>query len=149
MKLKHALLSVLMVFLVACSPNLDLGWDGTIDPPSSKTYFSPPGWIQGVWAEDITNYHGFKFTNNDFMVHYDYSIGNGVSYNERINILSTKYLSCTEQISSTNYVVTLLHLSTNTFVYNFKYVSDNEISCHYEEDEWGEIIIEDYTLTRR
>ena len=145
MKPKLVLISVLMILSAACSP--DISWDGTITP-SNKTYFSPPGWIQGVWAEDIINYHGFKFTNNDFIVSYDYSIGVGVSYNERINILSTENLSCTEQISASNYVVTILHLSTNTFVYNFKYVTDNEISCHYEADEWGEIIIEDYILKR-
>ncbi len=145
MKTKRILFSLIIFLIFGCSQSVDLGWNEPF-PQSNKTYFSPPSWIQGVWKDQAINYHGFKFTDNDFVITYDTSTGFGVSYNERINILGTKYLSSTEQISSTEYQITILHLSTNTFDYNFKKVSENEISCHYESNEWDEITIEDYTL---
>ena len=144
MKLKLVLYSVILVFMFGCSP--DIGWDGTFIP-SNKTYFLPPSWIQGVWTDQ--EYHGFNFTNNDFIVSYDYTSGHGVSYNERINILSTKFLSCTEQFEPTEYHITILLLSFNTRDYNFKKVSENEIICHYESNIYDEITIEDYSLTKR
>ena len=147
MKTKHILFSIMILFLFGCSRSVDLGWNEPF-PQSDKTYFSPPSWIQGVWANNAISYHRFKFTDNDFIVHYDISYGTGVSYNERINILGTAYLSATEQISSTEYRITILHLSSNTFDYNFKKVSENEISCHYEANEWDEVTIEDFTLSK-
>ncbi len=145
MKTKHILFPIIILFIFGCSRSVDLDWNDTITP-SDKTYFSPPSWIHGIWAEDVVNYHVFKFTTNDFIVTFDYSSGYGVSYNERINILGTEHLSATEQISSTEYRITILHLSTNTFDYIFKKVFDNEISCHYVSNEWDKITNEDYTL---
>ncbi len=147
MKTKHILFSLIILFIFGCSRSIDLGWDGTITP-SDKTYFSPPSWIQGVWANSAFNQHRFKFTKNDFIVKYDISYGSGVSYNERINILGTENLRATEQISLTEYRITIHHLSTNTFDYIFQKVSENKINCHYESNEWDEVIIEDFTLSK-
>ena len=149
MKLKLALYSSLLLFLLGCSVNPS--WDGEINP-SNKTYFSPPTWIQGIWENENNNYNNFKFTNNDFIIKYNLTTTHGVSYNERINWLSTEFLSCTEQTTTTIYEITILHLSVNIDVYTFEYVSNSEVSCRYEsgtEDDWDNRIIENYTLIRR
>ena len=127
MKTKHILFSLVILFLFGCSRSIDLGWNEPF-PQSGKTYFSPPTWIQGVWENNAVNFYDFKFTTNDFIIKYDTSTGHGVSYNERINILGTQHLSATEQISSTEYHITILHLTTNTTDYNFTKVSQNEIN---------------------
>ncbi len=145
MKTKHILLPIIILFIFGCSRSVDLDWNNIITP-SDKTYFSPPTWIQGVWANNTVSHHSFKFTKDDFIVQYDISYGTGVSYNERINILGSDYLSATEQNSLTEYRITIHHLSTNTFDYIFTKVSENESSCHYESNEWDEITIEDFTL---
>ena len=134
--------SILLV-LFSCSTDVGDIWNSDYNP-SDKTYFSPPNWIQGDWADNNDNYNTFKFTTNDFIVR-------GVSYNERINILSTKYLSCTEDKSVNNYQVRILHLSVNIDFYDFKFVSDSEISCTFEsgrEDDWNNRVVENFTLTR-
>ena len=131
------------LFFLNCSNTVN--WDGNIEP-SNNTYFSPPSWIQGEWSNNENQYYTFKFTNNDFIINYDSSTGIGVSYNERINILGTTNLSASERITSTSYSITILHLKTNTTIYSFDKISENEISCYFEQDEWGEITIEDYLL---
>ena len=144
--LKYIFIPLIILLVFGC--DIDGLWGGGSSSNSNKTHFSPPNWIQGVWADEAINYHGFKFTKNDFIVHYDYTYDYGISYNSRINLISHS-LSATEQISSSEYHITILHLSTNTTDYNFTKVSDNEINCHYKEIRWGEETIEDYSLTRR
>ena len=128
MKAIKKLSLVFTILLFACSKSGGDIWNSDYTP-STKTYFSPPSWIQGVWVDDNIN---LKFTNNDFIVR-------SVSYNERINFLSTKYLNCTEQKSSSNYKITILHLSINQDIYDFEFVSDIVITCRYESgtvDDW-------------
>ena len=140
MKAIKKLSLVFTILLFACSKSGGDIWNSDYTP-STKTYFSPPSWIQGVWVDENIN---LKFTNNDFIVR-------NVSYNERINFLSTKYLNCTEHKSTTNYKLTILHLSVNIDIYNFEYVSNSEVNCIYEsgtEDNWDNRIIENFTLTR-
>lgn len=144
---KTGLILVAFIILISCSA--DVG--GVFDDIAvgDNTYFKPPGWIQGAWSDgDVT---GFKFTSNDFIIKYTGG-REGVSYNERINFLSTKFLSATEQISTTNYKVSILHLSINKDIYDFKYVSDSEISCTYESgslDDWTNRTIENYILFKQ
>jgi len=143
MKDKMVLYFSFLLFLFGCSSDAGDIWNYEYNS-STKTYFSPPVWIQGEWDDDNNNYNKFEFTNNDFIVR-------NVSYNERINFLSTKYLNCTEHKSTTNYKLTILHLSVNIDIYNFEYVSNSEVNCIYEsgtEDNWDNRIIENYTLTR-
>jgi len=142
MKNKLVLYFSALLFLLSCSADVGDIWNNEYNP-SSKTYFSPPTWIQGEWRDHDNSYANFKFTKNDFIVR-------NVSYNERINFLSTKYLNCTERKSSTNYKITILHLSTNQDIYDFEYVSESRITCLYESgtvDDWDNRIIENYTLT--
>ena len=143
MKNLNILILTTTLLLLNCSNTVS--WDGYVEP-SNYTYFSPPIWIQGVWSNNENQYYTYKFTNNDFIINYDPSAGYGVSYNERINILGTNNLNATEQITSTSYSITILHLKTNTTIYTFNLISENEISCHFEKDEWGEITIEDYSM---
>jgi hypothetical protein len=139
MKLKLGIVFFIFLFLFDCS---SIGWDGTISPSNSdRTYFNPPTWIQGTWNGENIN---IKLTDNDFIL-------NNVSYNERINILSTKYLNCSEQTTSTTYKITITHLSVNIDVYSFEHVSDLEVNCRLEsgtDDNWDNRIIKDFTLTK-
>lgn len=138
-----------LLFSTSCSVDVSGAFDGT--PIRNDTYFTPPIWIQGEWAGEYVNIYGttisknFRFTQNDF-------IANGISLNERINAISTEYLSDTEQITNTNYIVTILHLSINKDIYNFKYVSNSEITCTYESgvlNDWDNREIENYILSKK
>jgi len=137
MKIHNCLYVFMILCLFTCS---DVSWYGT-PPNSDKTYFNPPTWIQGTW---LGGGKTIKFTSNDFI------IGN-VSYNERINLLGTKYLSSNEQTTSTTYKITIRHLSVNIDIYSFEFVSTSEIKCRYEsgtEEDWDNRTIEEYVLTR-
>ncbi|PKP28336.1 MAG: hypothetical protein CVU01_04400 [Bacteroidetes bacterium HGW-Bacteroidetes-18] len=143
------LIIIALLFSTSCSVDVSGAFDGT--PIRNDTYFTPPIWIQGEWAGEYVNIYGttiskdFRFTQNDF-------IANGISLNERINALSTEYLSDTEQITNTNYIVTILHLSINKDIYNFKYVSNSEITCTYESgvlNDWDNREIENYILSKK
>ena len=152
MKTKYILISLIILLAFGCTPSFD-GLRDESSSNSDKTYFSPPNWIQGVWAETGIIHKGFKFTKNDFIIQYNYTTYIGTSLNDRINILGTKSLRATEQISSTEYHITIFRIislsTTNTTDYNFTKVSDNEINCHYKQILWGEETIGDYSLTRR
>lgn len=143
------LIIMALLFSTSCSVDVGGAFDGS--PIRNDTYFTPPIWIQGEWAGDYVNIYGtkvskgFRFTQNDF-------IANGISLNERINTISTKYLSDTEQITNTNYKITILHLSINKDIYDFKYVSNSEITCIYESgviDDWENRDIENYILLKK
>lgn len=143
------LIIVVFLFSTSCSVDVSGAFDGS--PIRNDSYFTPPIWIQGEWAGEYVNINGtkvlkdFRFTQNDF-------IANGISYNERINAISTKYLSDTEQITNTNYKIIILHLSINKVIYDFKYVSNSEITCIYESgvlDDWDNRDIEYYILFKQ
>lgn len=154
---------IITVFLCSIScyngAGLDL-WTDDNSPSKNDTYFTPPSWIQGIWGDEnynengIINFEAFKFSQNDFIVNY-YRFSNdegGVSLNERINLLSTKYLKATEQISSTNYKITILHLSINQDIYDFKYTSNTEITCTHESgtlENWSNRVVKNYTLFKQ
>ncbi|WP_372792679.1 hypothetical protein [Lutibacter sp.] len=143
------LIIMALLFLISCSVDVSGIFD--VSPIRNDTYFTPPIWIQGEWAGEYVNIYGtkvlkdFRFTQNDF-------IANGISYNERINAISTTYLSATEQITNTNYKITIMHLSINKDIYDFKYISNSEITCIYESgvlDDWDNRNIENYILLKK
>ncbi|SNR75621.1 hypothetical protein [Lutibacter flavus] len=146
--MKNIFLFITIVLLsISCSIDVNSGIGGDIHV-GNDTFFSPPSWIQGSWSgtfvnsNNVTVSKAYSFTQNDF-------IANSVSYNERINILSTTYLNRTEQITPSNYQITILHLSVNKDVYHFQYVSDSEINCKHESgtvDDWSNRVIENYSL---
>ena len=127
-------------FLTSCS-GPTLSWNDPIDI-GDKTFFNPPSWIQGVWINEGNSYYNMEFTNNNFLIR-------GVSYNERINSLSTEFLSSKEVVTSGKYKVTITHLTDNITVYNFTFVSDDEILCNYDAIDWGERTVEVFTLKRQ
>ena len=152
MKLKLALYSVILILLFSCTPSFDLsGMWGENQPPLNETYFSPPSWIQGIWAEDKDGYEGFKFTQDNFYASFDYTSNYGLNWNQRINNENRylNFINCTEQISSSEYHIKIIYTKiTKTIDYHFTKVSENKISCHYELNEDGEVTIEAYSLIK-
>lgn len=138
--MRKILILFVFLFLISCS-GPTLSWNDPIDI-GDKTFFHPPSWIQGVWINEDNSYYNMEFTNNDFVIR-------GVSYNERINILSTEFLSSKEVVTSGKYKVTITHLTDNITVYIFTFVTDDEILCNYDAIDWGERTVEVFTLKRQ
>jgi len=135
------------LFIIALLLSFSCSKDG--DGVGNDTFFSPPTWIQGEWEANGIDSNGnthtevFIFTQNNL-------IAQGINYNERINWVSEKYFTPTEQISTTNYKINLDGIGF-TVIYNFSKISDYEINCVYERGEnndWSNRIIINYTLTR-
>ena len=143
------LIILALLFSISCSVDVSGAFDGA--PIRNDTYFTPPAWIQGEWAGEYENIYGTMVLKNFIFTQKDF-IANGISLNERINAISTKYLSDTEQITTTAYKITMLHLSINKDIYDFKYVSNSEITCTYESgtiDNWDNRVIENYILLKK
>ncbi len=141
------LIIIALLFWTSCSVDVSGAFDDA--PIRHDTFFSPPAWIQGEWVGEYTingnnGSDSFKFTQDNFIVR-------GIDYNERINFVSEKYFTPTEQISTTNYTINLKAILF-TEIYNFSYISESEVSCVYERgdnDDWSNRVIINYTLTRR
>lgn len=137
---KICLFIITLLLSFSCSKDSDVGND---------TFFSPPTWIQGEWiitSEEhfsIPNLTGLEFTNNDFIMVYDeYS----QSENWFLNTVTNPAVYATEQISTTNYIISM-HYILNTQVYNFTQNSDSEISCSYKSERYDSVW--NFTLTRQ
>lgn len=144
---KFCLYMVTLLFLFSCSNEED----GSDNIPTNKdTFFSPPTWIQGEWMiiseEHFSNPNlsGLKFTNNDFILVYD---DRYESQNWFINKVNSPAVYATEQISTTNYIISM-HYILATEVYNFTPNSDSEISCIFKFDDESNRIW-NVTLTKK
>ena len=138
--MRKILILFVFLFFISCS-GPTLSWNDPIDI-GDKTFFNPPSWIQGAWINEDNSYYNMEFTNNNFLIR-------GVSYNERINSLSTEFLSSKEVVTYGKYKVTITHLTENITVYNFTFVTDDEILCNYDAIDWGEKTVEVFTLKRQ
>jgi len=130
--LKKFLLKIL-IFLLILSCNKD--------DPYSGSHFSPPKWIQGEWRGMIEYPHFnelniFTFTKNNFIQDINGAI---IDYNERINWVSEKYFTPSEEISSSDYNINLRAI-VYTEVYYFNKLSDSKIELIFEKgdnDDWN------------
>jgi len=138
--MRKILILFVFLFFISCS-GPTLSWNDPIDI-GDKTFFNPPSWIQGEWINEDNSYYNMEFTNNNFLIR-------GVSYNERINSLSTEFLNSKEVVTSGKYKVTITHLTDNITVYNFTFVTNDEILCNYDAIDWGERTVEVFTLKRQ
>jgi len=136
--MRNILIFLLLLFSISCSSPFG---DGTIEP-DNKTYFHPPTWIQGVWINEGNSYYNMEFTKNDFVIR-------SVSYNERINILSTEFLNCKEEKSTNKYKVTITHLTDNITIYDFTRIAEDEVHCDYDATINGERTLEVFTLKKQ
>ena len=148
-KFKIDIMRKICLFIIAFLLLFSCSKDGDDIHGGKDTFFSPPIWIQGEWIitseEHFSNpnLRGLEFTNNDFIFVYD---GYSESQNSFINNVNSPVVYATEQISATNYIISM-HYILSTGVYNFTQNSDSEISCSFKFDEYNTVW--NVTLTRQ
>lgn len=133
---------VLLLLVLSCNK----------DDPYSGTHFSPPKWIQGEWIGMIEYPHfnelnNFTFTKNNFIRDMDGAL---IDYNERINWVSEKYFSPTEEITNSYYKINLRAIFF-TEVYYFDKLSDSKIDLIIERgdiNDWNNREVHSCELTK-